>query len=104
MRVKWAQPGDDELHRLDYGAPRSKNLAVNFRCLAQDLGYSIESPWGFWRLGGVESRGVVDRALVMVERLKLGWWHVANGAVQAPVIPPVDPLGRRELDLSFRGQ
>ena len=34
----------------------------------------------------MESCGLVGRALVMVERLKLGWWHVGNGAVQTPVV------------------
>jgi hypothetical protein len=50
----------------------------------------------------LESRGVVCLVLVMVVRLEFGRWHVANGAVQAPVIPPVDPLGSRQLGLLKR--
>ena len=50
----------------------------------------------------MESRGVVCRALVMVERLKLGWWQVADGAVQTPVIPPIDPRCSSQLHLLER--
>ena len=50
----------------------------------------------------MDSRGVVGRALVMIERLKLGRWHVAKSTVQTPVIPPVDPLSGCQLHLLER--
>jgi hypothetical protein len=58
-----------------------------------------ESPWVLWRLCGLEQCGVSDVALGMGERLKLGRWHVVDGAVEAPTIPPVDPLCSGELHL-----
>src|SRR5579859_2513138 len=61
-----------------------------------------ESPRVFWRLSGLESRGLVGRALVMIERLELGWWQVAKSTVQTPVIPPVNPLSGCQLHLLER--
>jgi hypothetical protein len=39
----------------------------------------------------LESRRVGGVALVIVERLEFGRWDVADGPVQTPVVPPVDP-------------
>ena len=46
--------------------------------------------------------GVSDVALGMIERLELGRWHVADSAMEAPMIPPVDPLCGGELHLLKR--
>jgi hypothetical protein len=35
----------------------------------------------------------------MIEGLKLGRWRVADGAMETPVIPPVDPLRGCQLHL-----
>jgi hypothetical protein len=40
-----------------------------------------------WRLSGLESGGVGGHLLVMIERLKLGRWHVFDGAVETAMIP-----------------
>jgi hypothetical protein len=53
----------------------------------------------FCRLGGLQLRRVGGVALLMIEGLKFSRWNVANGAVQSPVIPPVDPLRGSEFDL-----
>jgi hypothetical protein len=50
-------------------------------------------PWVGWRLGGLDSRGLSGLVLTIVQGLIFSWWDVANGTVQAPVIPPLHPLG-----------
>ncbi len=50
----------------------------------------------------MESCGGSGVALLMIKRLKLSWWHVTDGAVQSPVVPPVDPPGGRQFDLLER--
>ena len=47
----------------------------------------------------MESRGIGGHALVMVKRLELGRWDVANGILETPAILPVDPLPGGELYL-----
>jgi hypothetical protein len=47
----------------------------------------------------LDSRDVVRVALTIVEFLILGRRRVAVGAVEATLVPPVDPLGGRQLDL-----
>jgi hypothetical protein len=47
----------------------------------------------------LESRGLNGFPLLMVKRLKLDRWHVTDGAVEAPLVPPINPLGGRQLDL-----
>ena len=47
----------------------------------------------------MESRGVGDHVLVMAERIKVGRWHVADSAVQTPVIRLVEPRGGGQLYL-----
>ena len=37
--------------------------------------------------------------LTIVELLELGRWDVAGSAVEAPVLPPSDPLGGRQLEV-----
>ena len=38
-------------------------------------------------------------ALTIVELLVLGRWDVAGSAMKAPVVPPSDPLGGRQLEV-----
>src|SRR6266849_5997532 len=52
-----------------------------------------ELPWVRWRLRGLDSRGLSGLVLTIVQSLIFSWWDIFNGAVQAPVVPPVHPLG-----------
>src|SRR5580765_5894561 len=51
-----------------------------------------ESLWVLWRLGRLDPCGVGDLVLGMFERFEVGQWHVADGTVDAPRNPPVNPL------------
>jgi hypothetical protein len=39
---------------------------------------------------------------VVVGGFELGWWDVADGLEEAPVVEPVDPLQGRDLDVLNR--
>ena len=58
-----------------------------------------ESPRVLWRLWRLELGDAAGVALTIVELLVLGWWDVASSAVKAPVVPPSDPLGGRQLEV-----
>ena len=61
-----------------------------------------ESPWVRWRVGGLESGGLTGLLKAIVPGLELGWWDVTDGAVEASLIPPLDPSRSRELYLLER--
>jgi hypothetical protein len=61
-----------------------------------------ESPWVRWRVGGFESGGLAGDLKAIVPALKFGRWDVTYGAVQAPLVPPLDPSRGRELYLLER--
>src|SRR5207248_3666647 len=45
----------------------------------------------------LESGCVCSLALLIVTRLKLGWWDIADSAVQTPPVPPIHPAGGGQL-------
>src|SRR3989442_13443895 len=63
---------------------------------------SFESPWVSWRLGLLESRDDRSRLSVMVALLVPRRRDVADGAVESPPSPPVDPCRGGQLDLFGR--
>ena len=48
------------------------------------------------------SRGRSRLAIAMVEVLIFDWWQAADGAMQAPVVPPVRPLSCGEFEVIER--